>query len=393
MEELEIGGKDVAKLKIKSSGDTIFITNRSDYLVQVESLSKDLKYKMKKDYTAVKLPYSMTNADKSYKKDSTFIAYKKCGNYVKVKGEGNDEIEGHWIEKSAAIVDCGTGFCCQECGKDLTLTLTDLQTIFGTKVTSEYVTHLNTALNKGGFNTCTSHAHFFSQSQAEVGSSFHLDEIPNYRLHTVLELHRDKQSLKHFYKQSFWDDETYLDYFQFYVFKEASDDYKGTKYKGGSEKTFTWGPDNTQSIKIPTLFTVKKDEEYQKVTYSKTEAKKRNKKLFSYLYANKYENGAPSTEDGWNFRGKGLIHLTWRENYRRASTASGDKLDYTVDWETNYDNVSDQPKDAVYSAVAYFLFKLNTQEKFKLLHDDTKAWDVSKCNVTHRSKMVGRNLE
>ena len=89
------------------------------------------------------------------------------------------------IEKNAAIVDCGTGFCCQKCGKDLTLTLTDVQTIYGTEATSEYVTHLNTALKKGGFNTCISHAHFFSQSQAEVGSDFHLDEIPNYRLHTV----------------------------------------------------------------------------------------------------------------------------------------------------------------------------------------------------------------
>ena len=378
LEELQVNGKDVAKLKIKGLGDTIFITNRSDYLVQVENLSKELKYKMKKDYTAVKLPYATAKSDKTYKENTSFIAYKKCGDYVKVKGEDNDEIEGYWIEKSTALVDCGTGFCCQECGKDLTLTLTDLQTIYGSKPTSEYVTHLNTALKKGDFNTCTSHAHFFSQSQAEVGSKFSLDEIPNYRLHTVLELHRNKQSLKDFYKQSFWDDETYLDYFQFYVFKEAPDDYKGSKFKGGSEKTFTWGPNITKSIKVPTLFTVKKDEKYQKVIFTNAEKEIRNKKLFSYLYANRYENGAPSTEDGWKFRGRGLIHLTWRENYRKASAASGDKLDYSVNWETNYKNVNGQPKDAVYSSVAYFLFKLNTEEKFNLLHDNTKAWEVSK---------------
>ena len=367
--------KDVAKIKLKGSGEIEYTTLTN--LSEVKALSKELKYKLVKDYAAVKLPYASESAGEAYHKDVEFTAYKRCGDYVKVKGEGSD-IEGHWIEKSAAVVDCGTGFCCQKCGKDLTLTLTDLQTIYGTEATFEYVTHLNTALKKGGFNTCTSHAHFFSQSQAEVSSNFHLDEVPNYRLHKVLELHRYKRSLKPFYKQSFWDDETYLNYFQFYVFKETPDDYKGTKYKGGSEETFTWGPDDSKSIKVPTLFTIKKDENYQKVTYSKIEVKKRNKKLFSYLYANKYENGAPSTEDGWNFRGKGLIHLTWRENYRRASTASGDKLDYTVNWETNYDNVSNNPKDAVYSAVAYFLFKLNTKNKFKLLHDETKAWDVSK---------------
>lgn len=103
LEELEAGGKKVAKLRIKSSGDTIFITNNPEYLGKVEELSKELNYKMKTDYEALKLPYGVEKAGKAYKKDSVFTAYMECGNYVRVKGEGKDTIEGHWISKEAVI--------------------------------------------------------------------------------------------------------------------------------------------------------------------------------------------------------------------------------------------------------------------------------------------------
>lgn len=368
--------KDVAMMRVKDETDTLYTTLSN--LSKVEKLSKELKYKMKEDFEALKLPYGADKAGKKYTKDDTFTALKKCGDYVRVKSEGEDKIEGHWISKDSTVVDCGTGFCCQECGEDLTLDIATLQSIYGTGITASYIEPLNTALKKGGFNTHTSHAHFFAQSKVEVGSSFSLDEIPNYRVHKVLELHRDKKSLENFYKQSFWDDETYLDYFQFYVFKKADSTFKGSRYQGTSEKTYTWAHNSSKSIKVPTSFIEKKDEKHQKVTLTSSEKEKRNKKLFSYLYANKYGNGAPSTEDGWNFRGKGLIHLTWKSNYKSASNSSSNKLDYAVDWTTNYDKVSDSPKDAVYSAVGYFLFKLNTNAKFKLLHDDSKVRDVSK---------------
>lgn len=41
------------------------------------------------------------------------------------------------------------------------------------------------------------------------------------------------------------------------------------------------------------------------------------RKLFSYVYANRYGNGAEETEDGYNFCGKGLLQITWKENYTR----------------------------------------------------------------------------
>ncbi|WP_258104455.1 hypothetical protein [Marinoscillum sp. MHG1-6] len=365
-------GKEVAKIMVQGQSDAIYTT--LNYLSKVVKLSKELKYKMLADFESVSLPYGTEKAGKSYVKETEFMVDARCGDYVRVKGEGDDRIEGHWMSKDAAVVDCGTGFCCQRCGEDLTLNIAKLQIIYGDKIASSYVEPLNTALKKGGFNTHASHAHFFAQSKKEVGMHFSLDEKPNLRLHTVLRIHAKKAAVKHFFQQTFWNDETYLDYFQYYVFQKAAEDYKGIRYQGTNEKRFTHS--SNSSIQVPTFFIVKKEERYQKVIFNDEEKNARNKKLFSYIYADKFGNGAPSTEDGWNFRGRGLIHLTWRENYKRASTASGEKLEYLVDWQTNYTTLSTNPKDAVYSAVAYFLFKLNG-DKFKKLHQSDNAREIS----------------
>ena len=92
--------KDVAKIELKNSG-TIEYTSLSN-LSEVKSLSKELKYKMTKDYIAVKLPYSSESTDETYEKDKEFTVYKRCGDYIKVKGKGGN-IKGHWIEKTAAV--------------------------------------------------------------------------------------------------------------------------------------------------------------------------------------------------------------------------------------------------------------------------------------------------
>jgi len=43
--------------------------------------------------------------------------------------------------------------------------------------------------------------------------------------------------------------------------------------------------------------------------------------LGNYVYANRYGNGDPTTGDGYNFRGRGYIQLTFRGNYTNASNA------------------------------------------------------------------------
>ena len=39
--------------------------------------------------------------------------------------------------------------------------------------------------------------------------------------------------------------------------------------------------------------------------------------IASRVYANRYGNGDEASKDGWNFRGRGYIQVTFRDNYRR----------------------------------------------------------------------------
>lgn len=44
-------------------------------------------------------------------------------------------------------------------------------------------------------------------------------------------------------------------------------------------------------------------------------------KLANFVYANRYGNGDAASNDGWNFRGQGCIHTTFRNNYAAFSKA------------------------------------------------------------------------
>lgn len=43
--------------------------------------------------------------------------------------------------------------------------------------------------------------------------------------------------------------------------------------------------------------------------------------LANFVYANRYGNGDAKSNDGWNFRGQGCIHTTFRANYMSFSKA------------------------------------------------------------------------
>jgi putative chitinase len=84
-------------------------------------------------------------------------------------------------------------------------------------------------------------------------------------------------------------------------------------------------------------------------------------------------NGAPSTGDGWKYRGRGLIQVTGRSNYQSVTDTYKklftDKIDFMVD----PDKMAEFPYD-VRSAIAYWV--MNDLPKRADKGDDPKVVDL-----------------
>jgi len=71
------------------------------------------------------------------------------------------------------------------------------------------------------------------------------------------------------------------------------------------------------------------------------------KALANRVYANRNGNGSEASGDGWNYRGRGLPHLTGRGNYRAAGSA------LSLPLEQNPDRVA-EPEAAVLVGAWYW---------------------------------------
>ena len=72
-------------------------------------------------------------------------------------------------------------------------------------------------------------------------------------------------------------------------------------------------------------------------------------------YNNRYGN-RPNTDDGYNFRGRGLLHLTFRGNYNACTTYLHNQgwLDNDIDFEAQPQLVTDSGVYALLSAVSFW---------------------------------------
>jgi putative chitinase len=74
----------------------------------------------------------------------------------------------------------------------------------------------------------------------------------------------------------------------------------------------------------------------------------RQQQIANLVYGSRYGNGAASTGDGWNYRGSGLIQLTFKENFARAGEAIG------VDIVSNPDLVRNDASTAALVSAWYW---------------------------------------
>ena len=99
---------------------------------------------------------------------------------------------------------------------------------------------------------------------------------------------------------------------------------------------------------------------------AKAEAYARNpEKIANYVYANRYGNGNEASGDGWRYRGRGLIQLTFKANYESFS-----KYDLcTKDVVKNPDSVAQFPLNQI--AAMWYWEQHNLNEKAD--NSDTEA--------------------
>ena len=92
-----------------------------------------------------------------------------------------------------------------------------------------------------------------------------------------------------------------------------------------------------------------RDAKTRKITRHAEEEKIGNK-----VYANLNGNGNLASGDGWQFRGRGLIQVTGRSNYKAAAAQYGKLYGDAVDFEANPDKMADFPY-TVRSAVCFWI--------------------------------------
>ena len=258
--------------------------------------------------------------------------------------------------------ECTSGYCCSVCGRDLTVTLDTLKQIFSNNpnITQDQAKLFTKALKDGNFNTCNRQAHFFAQCKVESANFTSFNELTGYRIKDFFAAHSNNKNIDEFFKQSFWNTNEHKKYFYMNVYEKV-DKSKGEKgtHKPNDSITITR---NDKSIQVYVDFIPDSLGVYKKVNYTSIEKQATVEKLFDLIYSNNVGtgNGGSESHDGYNYRGRGIIQITGKTTYLEVSNKANSTFKGEVfNWQTDFKVVGEKDKDRIYSAVAFFLWKLN----------------------------------
>ena len=251
------------------------------------------------------------NTARNYYYQLKLISKKDGNNFVKSYNSLAPVVVGEdWEEEKK---EEEKGCKCPRCNEDITLE--DLKKICvdgkgkclikDISKTSAILPYLNKYRKLAHISTCTRKAHFVAQICAET--KFYMFE----------------------------EDFTYS--------SDALKDIKQFKTEEGKKKAILWGYDADEA---------KKDPSKKKVS------KENQENIANWRYAKLNGNGDFQSGDGYKYRGRGLIHLTGKDNYKNRSRECNIRFlkngETQTDWVNNPNEVAINYRDVVLSALCYW---------------------------------------
>ncbi|MBL6445379.1 hypothetical protein JMN32_03615, partial [Fulvivirga sp. 29W222] len=376
--------------------DEIYIINASQVEFKLAYWSKnndvrDISYKVSliDEDGATEESYVTTYDDKVVKNVPWTLVLEPVreGKYTIIHklGEENEVKQEFWVRHKHY------DFACKVCGRDLKITHERLKKLFsksGTVKRNPNISdYFKLAVEKAELNTCYRQAHFFSQIDHESSGMRATVEGSTYSLARMLSVWKYNSNAKTvFYKQSFWDDEDYLDYASKGLYEKLDDEEdKATKYKPSSDETFKWNGSDSYKITIKTGFSKDSEGEYKQHSLTSTQQSSNGKKLLNLVYSNGvgYGNGDVDSGDGYKYRGRGAIQLTGKGNYKAISDKCNALFGTDYDWESNPDEVKTSLKATVLSASAFIIKRLGAISKLDTECTDENDYEGCVKPITH----------